>query len=196
MCPAQIGSKYGMPPTFFATAAEFRDWLARHHDTADELLVGFWKRGSGKPSMTWPESVDQALCFGWIDGIRKRLDDESYTIRFTPRRRGSVWSAVNSRRAQELIDAGLMQPSGLAAFEQRKDSRSQTYSYENKPKALPREMEKTFRANKRAWSFFEKQPPGYQRMMLFYVLSAKREETRARRLEKLIAESERQRRML
>src|SRR5881397_3569458 len=137
-----------MKPTFFATPQHFRRWLQRNHDKADELLVGFWKKDSSKPSMTWPESVDEALSFGWIDGIRKRIDDVSYSIRFTPRRRGSIWSAVNIRRATELAKLGLMMPAGLRAFEQRRENKSRIYSYENAPPALAPAEEKRFRANK------------------------------------------------
>jgi hypothetical protein len=125
-----------MDPTFFATPADFRDWLAAHHATADELWVGFYKKGSGRPSITWPESVDEALCYGWIDGLRRRLDDERYVIRFTPRRRGSIWSEVNTRRADELIAAGQMQPAGLAAYEARDPDKSQFYTYEARHQPL------------------------------------------------------------
>ena len=179
-----------MRPTFFATPADFRRWLQKNHRTADELLVGFYKKGSGRPSITWPESVDEALCFGWIDGIRRSVDADRYTIRFTPRRKGSVWSAVNTRRAQELIDAGRMQPAGLAAVQARNPEKSGIYSFEQR--AEPRfsaEHEARFQASRDAWAFFTAQPPGYRRMMTWFVISAKREETRDRRLDKLIRES-------
>ncbi|HET7437596.1 MAG TPA: YdeI/OmpD-associated family protein [Thermoanaerobaculia bacterium] len=175
--------------TFFATPADFRRWLEKHHDTAAELLVGFYKVASGRPSITWPQSVDEALCFGWIDGVRKRIDDESYTIRFTPRRKGSIWSAINIRRVNELIAEGRMQPSGLRAFEQRSTDRSAIYSYENRPAELPAEEEATFRKNKKAWRFFSEQAPSYRRVAIYWVMSAKRSETRARRLATLIEDS-------
>ena len=178
-----------MKPAFFATAAEFRRWLERHHDSASELLVGFYKVGSGKPSMTWPESVDQALCFGWIDGVRRRIDDESYTIRFTPRKPRSIWSAINIRRAGELKELGLMQPSGLRAFERRSPERSAIYSYEKAPAQLSAAAEAAFRKRKAAWTFFNEQPPSYRRVAIHWVTTAKKEETRARRLAKLIEAS-------
>ena len=178
-----------MNPTFFSTQDDFRKWLAGHHETTGELLVGFWKVGSGKPSMTWSESVDQALCFGWIDGVRKRVDDESYTIRFTPRRPKSVWSAINIAKVEVLIATGLMQPAGLAAFEKREEHRSVIYSYENRPREFDAEYEKRFRKHKKAWAFFEAQPFGYRRLMVYWVVSAKQEATRLSRLEKLIAAS-------
>ena len=184
-----------MKPTFFATAADFRRWLERHHDSESELLVGFYKVGSGKPSMTWPESVDQALSFGWIDGVRKRIDDESYTIRFTPRKPRSIWSAVNIRRVAELKELGLMQPSGLRAFEQRTPERSAIYSYEKAPASLPPEAEAAFRKRRAAWTFFNEQAPSYRRVAIHWVTTAKKEETRARRLAKLIDESANGRRL-
>jgi uncharacterized protein YdeI (YjbR/CyaY-like superfamily) len=182
-------------PTFFETPADFRRWLKRNHDKASELLVGFYKKDSGRPSITWPESVDQALSFGWIDGVRKRIDDVSYTIRFTPRKRGSNWSAVNIRRVGELKKLGLMQPGGLKAFEQRTAEKSAIYSYENAPKELPAADEKKFRANKKAWTYFNAQPPSYRRVAIHWVVSAKREETRARRLALLIDDSSQERRL-
>jgi uncharacterized protein YdeI (YjbR/CyaY-like superfamily) len=178
-----------MKPTFFATPAEFRRWLEKHHDSESELLVGFYKKGSGRPSITWPESVDEALCFGWIDGVRKTLDEDSYTIRFTPRRKGSIWSKVNTRRAEELIELKRMHPSGLKAFEARDPEKTGIYSFERENAQLSAEDEATFRANRKAWRFFELQPPGYRKIAIFYVMSAKREETRARRLRTLINES-------
>jgi uncharacterized protein YdeI (YjbR/CyaY-like superfamily) len=179
-----------MKPTFFATPSQFRSWLKKHHKTADELLVGFYKRGSGKPSITWPESVDEALCVGWIDGVRNSLGDEAYTIRFTPRRKGSIWSAVNIKRAGELTKAGLMRPAGLAAFALRDEKKSAIYAYEQrKTTELDRAYEKKFRANKKAWAFFEAQPPWYQRQVRYYVMSAKNEATRVRRLDALIDRS-------
>jgi uncharacterized protein YdeI (YjbR/CyaY-like superfamily) len=139
---------------FFKSPARFRKWLEKNHETASELLVGFQKRDSGKPSMTWPESVDQALCFGWIDGVRRRIDDTSYSIRFTPRRRTSIWSRVNIGRFEELKGLGLMAPAGLRAFQRREEKQSGVYEYENSPKALDRAIEKKFRANRKAWEWF------------------------------------------
>ena len=181
-----------MKPVFFPTPGEFRNWLQKHHDKHQELLVGFHKKGSGKPSITWPESVDAALCFGWIDGVRKSLNDDSYTIRFTPRRPGSNWSAVNIKRVAELKKMGLMQPVGLQAFEKRADEKSAIYSYEQRKTAtLGGKYEKQFRARKKAWDFFAAQPAWYRRTTSWWVISAKKEETRLKRLTKLIEDSER-----
>lgn len=179
-----------MKPTFFETPALFRRWLKEHHNTASELWVGFHKKASGRPSITWPQSVDEALCFGWIDGVRKRLDDESYVIRFTPRKPRSTWSVVNTRRAQELLDAGRMRPAGVRAFEARDAARSGVYSFEQRDQAtLSPEQDKQFRADKRAWAFFQAQPPGYRKVAVFWVVSARQEATRARRLQTLIDDS-------
>jgi uncharacterized protein YdeI (YjbR/CyaY-like superfamily) len=179
-----------MEPTFFATPAQLRAWLEEHHESATELLVGFYKKGSGRPSITWPESVDQALCFGWIDGVRRSLGDEAYTIRFTPRKARSNWSAVNVRRIQELIDEGLVHPAGAAAFERRSDDRTAIYSYEQrKTAALPPEYERQLRADPAAAEFFDAQPPWYRRTAAHWVISAKREATRERRLAQLIEDS-------
>ena len=180
-----------MKPTFFATPDAFRAWLARNHQRADELLVGFYKRGSGRASLTWPESVDEALCFGWIDGVRKRIDDESYTIRFTPRRPRSIWSAINIARVKELEARGLMQPAGKTAFGARTDNRSAVYSHERRKAAkLEPAQQKALRANKAAWAYFERQAPWYQRACVHWVVSAKKEATRASRLATLIASSQ------
>jgi uncharacterized protein YdeI (YjbR/CyaY-like superfamily) len=173
-----------MQPTFFATPAEFRRWLSKHHESEWELWVGYHKKSTGRPSITWPESVDEALCFGWIDGIRKTVDAERYAVRFTPRKRGSGWSAVNTRRAEELIHAGRMRPAGLKAFEAREREKS-GYSIV----LLGAGATARFRANGAAWRFFQAQPPGYRRTAVWWVISAKREETRERRLETLIADS-------
>jgi len=178
-----------MEPHFFATPAAFRAWLKKHHASATELLVGFYKRDSGKPSITWPESVDQALCFGWIDGVRKRIDDVSYTIRFTPRKTVSNWSAINIARVAELTKLGLMQPAGLRAFEKRREDKSAIYSYENAVRTLDPADEKTFRANRKAWEFFSTQPPWYRRVCIHWVTSGKKAETRARRMATLIEDS-------
>ncbi|MGC2237680.1 MAG: YdeI/OmpD-associated family protein [Pyrinomonadaceae bacterium] len=179
-----------MTPIFFANQSDFRKWLEENHDKETELLVGFYKVGSGKPSMNWSQSVDEALCFGWIDGVRRSIDAESYSIRFTPRKSKSVWSAVNIKKVAELTEKGLMRPAGRAAFEKREESRSKIYAYENKPTEFPEEFEKLFRANEKAWQFFEKQPAGYRRTLMFWVMSAKQDSTRMKRLEKLISESE------
>ncbi|HUP47846.1 MAG TPA: YdeI/OmpD-associated family protein [Thermoanaerobaculia bacterium] len=176
--------------TFFETPADFRRWLRKHHRSRSELWVGFHKKGSGRPSITWPGAVDEALCFGWIDGVRKTIDGESYAIRFTPRRGGSTWSSVNTRRARELIRDGRMQPAGLRAFEARDAKKSSLYSFEQRTEArLGEELEARFRADAAAWSFFQAQPPGYRRTVTWWVMSAKREETRARRLQTLIEDS-------
>ena len=175
---------------FFARPADFRKWLEISHATATEAWVGFHKKESGRPSITWPESVDEALCFGWIDGIRKRIDDESYTIRFTPRRARSIWSAVNIARVAQLTREGRMQPAGIAAFEKRSDDKSAIYSYEQRKSAtLDEASDRQFRANAKAWEFFQAQPPGYRRTATYKVISAKREETRQKRLAALIADS-------
>jgi uncharacterized protein YdeI (YjbR/CyaY-like superfamily) len=174
--------------TFFATPADFRKWLRKHHDSATELWVGFHRKASGMPSLTWPESVDEALCFGWIDGIRKSIDATSYAIRFTPRKKTSKWSKVNIERVKELVAEGRMQPAGLRAFEAR-DPEKSGYSYEQgKTAEFSAEQLAKFRRNRRAWVHFESEPPGYRRLFTWWVISAKREETRERRLEKLIAE--------
>ena len=179
-----------MEPIFFETPADFRAWLEEHHADRSELLVGFHRKGTGRPTLTWPESVDQALCFGWIDGVRRSLDEHSYTIRFTPRKARSTWSAINIRRAGELIEAGLMNPAGLAAFERRSDHRSRIYAYEQRKQAkLDPAAEKEFRANRRAWAFFSDQAPWYRRNATYWVISAKKEETRRKRLQTLIEDS-------
>jgi uncharacterized protein YdeI (YjbR/CyaY-like superfamily) len=171
--------------TFFATPADLRRWFAKHHATADLLWVGFYKRDTGRTSVTWQESVDEALCVGWIDGIRKRIDESSYKIRFTPRRPGSIWSAINVSRVAALKKEGRMRPEGLAAFAKRRDNRSGIYSYEQRPQKLPESYRKMLAANARALEFFDAQPPGYQKLMAWYVVSAKKEETRAQRVVRL-----------
>lgn len=176
---------------FFASAAAFRTWLEEHHDGRQELFVGFYKKGSGKPSITWPESVDQALCFGWIDGVRKSVSDVSYTIRFTPRKPRSSWSEVNVKRVQALTDEGLMRPAGAAAFEARIEAKTAVYAYEQRGGAkLDEGSERRFRANKKAWAFFAAQAPWYQRTASWWVISAKQETTRLKRLGTLIDDSE------
>ena len=176
-----------MKVTYFNEPQEFRDWLVLNHSTADELWVGFHKKKTGKPSMTWSQSVNEALCFGWIDGIRQSVDDERYTIRFTPRRPGSVWSTVNLRKMDVLIREGRMTSSGLKAYEQKRENRSGIYSYENRPHRLPEPYAGILKKNVKARVFFAACTPGYRRRMIWYVISAKREPTRLQRLEKLIA---------
>lgn len=179
-----------MKPRFFSAPDLFRKWLAEHGLHSQQLWVGFHKRNSGKPSITWPEAVDAALCFGWIDGVRRSLGDSSYTIRFTPRKPTSTWSAVNIRRVEELTRAGLMQPAGLNAFQQRKQEKSKIYSYEQRQAArLSSAQERRFRASKKAWEFFQRQPPWYRRVATFWVVSAKKDETRESRLARLIEDS-------
>jgi len=178
-------------PLFFARPSEFHEWLEKNHDEASEIWVGFHKKDSGKPSITWPEAVDQALCFGWIDSVRRRVNDTSYANRFTTRKARSTWSAINIRRAKELISLGRMQPAGIKAFERRSDERSAIYSYEQRQSAkLSGAFEKQFRANKKAWKFFRAQAPWYQRVAAFWVVSAKKDDTRLKRLAKLIKDSE------
>ena len=185
-----------MKPRFFATPAAFRTWLVKHHKTEPELLVGFYKKDSGKPSITWPESVDEALCVGWIDGVRRSLGDEAYTIRFTPRRATSIWSAINIGRVAVMIEQGRMLPAGLAAFEKRTAKKSVVYSYEQKDlTALDARYEKSFRANKAAWAFFSSQANWYRRNLIRWVMTAKAEETRLRRLAQLIRACSEERRL-
>jgi len=176
-----------MEPTYFATPAAFRAWLAKNHGKSRELLVGIKKRGSGEPSITWPEAVDQALCFGWIDGVRKRLSGTSYTVRFTPRKPGSTWSAVNIARVAELEAAGSMHPAGRKAFAQRSAAKSRTYSYEQaRPTALDAGLQRKLEANRKAWTFFRAQAPSYQRKCIHWIASAKQAETRLARLERVM----------
>jgi uncharacterized protein YdeI (YjbR/CyaY-like superfamily) len=181
-----------LKPTFFATPEKFREWLERNHAGEKELLVGFYKTDSGKPSITWPQSVDQALCFGWIDGVRKRIDDVSYTIRFTPRKATSIWSKINIDKVAELKKKKLMHPAGLAAFDKRSDEKSAIYSYEQRKKA---KLSKDQFDDDQAWEFYSSQAPWYQRATAHWVLSAKKEETRQKRLALLIKDSRRRRRI-
>ena len=185
-----------MTPTFFPTPADLRKWFRKNHATATELWIGFYKVGRGKPSVTWPESVDEALCCGWIDGIRKTIDEDSYKIRFTPRRPRSVWSAVNIKRVKVLSDEKRMLPAGRKAFEARRENRSGIYSYEQRPQDLPQPYLGEMKRNKAAWAFFAAQPPSYRKVMTWFILSAKREETRLQRLKKLIDVSATGKRML
>jgi uncharacterized protein YdeI (YjbR/CyaY-like superfamily) len=185
-----------MKPRFFPTPSVFWQWLEQHHAAAGELLVGFHKTTSGKPSMTWPESVDAALCFGWIDGVRKRIDDVSYTIRFTPRRATSIWSAVNIRRVATLTKQGLMRPAGLKAVQGRMKHKSRIYAYEQRDQQLDPASEEIFRRNPAAWKFFQAQAPWYRKTVSWQIVSAKKAETKQRRLQKLIEASAQRRRIL
>ena len=179
-----------MKPTFFATPADLRDWFKNNHESESELLVGFYKKDSGKPSISWPESVDEALCVGWIDGIRRSLGEESYTIRFTPRKPDSIWSAVNIARIEVLTKEGRMQPKGLEAFQKRRENKSGIYAYEQRDQIELTEAETAaFQANQIAWDFFKSQPNSYRKAALWWVVSAKKEETRAKRVETLIDDS-------
>jgi uncharacterized protein YdeI (YjbR/CyaY-like superfamily) len=175
-------------PTFFPTEADFRRWLETNHETAPELLVGFWKKSSGKRSIDWPQARDQALCFGWIDGIRKSLGDDAYTIRFTPRRKGSIWSMVNVARYEALKAAGLMTPAGERAYERDKH-KSGLYAYEKPLASLNADEEERFRGDRTAWADWEKRPPSYRRSALNWITSARKAETRMKRLAELIAVS-------
>ena len=175
-----------MKPIFFEDQLEFRKWLEIHHSQEKEIIVGYYKIGADKPSMTWSQSVDQALCFGWIDGIRRSIDEISYCIRFTPRNPKSVWSDVNIKKVEVLTGQGLMNPAGLDIFNKRKDDKSKIYSYENKPVTLSEEYENIFKANGMAWEFFSTQVQSYQKSVFYWIMSAKLESTRITRLEKLI----------
>jgi uncharacterized protein YdeI (YjbR/CyaY-like superfamily) len=172
--------------TYFRSPAELRKWFKANHATAEELWVGFYKKDTGRPSITWPESVDEALCVGWIDGIRKGLDGERYTIRFTPRRKGSIWSAVNMRRVKALTDEKRMHPAGLKAYAARLDNKSGIYAYEQRRDRLEEPYAGELKKHKAAWEFFEAQPPGYRKVIGWWIVSAKKEETRQARLKTLI----------
>jgi len=173
-------------PVFFRSGAELRRWLERHHETETELLVGFHKKGAPRAGITYREALDEALCFGWIDGVRRSVDDDSYSIRFTPRTPRSTWSVVNTDRMRELIAAGLVAPAGLVAFERRDEERSRQYSYEARTRPLDSAYERELRANARAWEFFDAQPPSYRRLAAWWIMSAKQEATRRRRLATLV----------
>jgi uncharacterized protein YdeI (YjbR/CyaY-like superfamily) len=179
-----------MKPKFFSSPEQFRKWLEQNHNSAAELLIGFHKKASGKKSITYAEALDEALCFGWIDGVRKNLDETSYTIRFTPRKPKSIWSNINVKHLERLKKEGRMHPAGLEAYARRDPKRTGIYSFENRPLELAPEYEKLFRQNKAAWKFFQEQPPGYKRLMVFRTMSGKKEETRLRRLKQLIESSE------
>ena len=175
-----------MTPEYFESAAAFRAWLQKHHATEHELFVGFYKLGSGKRSLTYLEALDEALAFGWIDGVRRSVDAQRYVQRFTPRRPGSVWSAVNIRKVKGLIKQGRMAPPGLKAFQHRDRAKTGKYSYENRPRTLPRAYARVLKSDPRAWTFFNAQPPGYQRLATWWIVSAVREETRQKRLQQLL----------
>lgn len=179
-----------MKPIIFPTQNDFREWLEENHETETEIIVGFYNVKSGKTSMTWSEAVDQALCFGWIDGVRRKVDEASYCNRFTPRRANSNWSAVNIEKIRVLTEKGLMMPAGIAAFEKRKEEKSAIYAYENELKQFSDEFEKQFKNRAKAWEFFEKQAKWYKKQMINWVMTAKQEKTRQSRLEKLISASE------
>jgi uncharacterized protein YdeI (YjbR/CyaY-like superfamily) len=178
-----------MEPLFFTTLDELREWFDENHDRAQEVWIGFYRKESGKSGVTYPQAVDEALCFGWIDGIRKRVDDVSYMNRFTPRKKGSNWSAVNIKRVGELVEMGRMQPPGLAAFNARDIEKNQQYSYERSERRLPEEYEAHLQANAAAWAYWQQQPPSYRKTASWWVISAKQEATRLKRLAVLIDES-------
>jgi len=180
-----------MKPKFFSSPAQFRKWLEQNHDRESELLVGFHKKSSGKKSVTYAEALDEALCFGWIDGVRRNLDETSYTIRFTPRKPRSIWSNVNVNHVERLKKEGRMHAAGLEAYARRDPERTGIYAFENKPKQLSPAYEKTFRQNKKAWKFFEEEmPPSLKRTTIFWIMSAKKEETQIRRLKHVMDNSE------
>lgn len=179
-----------MAPTFFEKQADFRKWLEKNHQKETELVVGFYKVDSGKSSITWSQSVDEALCFGWIDGVRTSIDKNSYQIRFTQRKPTSIWSAINIKKIEELIQQGLMQPAGLASFEKRTENRSRIYTHEVGPVNFSPGFEKQFQANKTAWDYFQSLAPSYQKLSTNWVMSAKQEATQIKRLNQLIADSE------
>ena len=179
-----------MKAKFFSSPEQFRQWLEQNHDSASELLVGFHKKSSGKKSITYAEALDEALCFGWIDGVRKNLNETSYTIRFTPRKARSIWSLVNVRHVERLKKEGRMQPPGLEAYARRDPKRTGIYAFENAPRELSPGYKKIFRENKKAWEFFEKQPPYSKRTTIHWIMSAKKEETQVRRLKQVIENSE------
>ncbi len=178
-----------MTPVYFSSQKKFDAWLRKNHSTAAEILVGYHKKGSGTPGITWPESVEAALCFGWIDGVRRTVDDKRYVIRFTPRKPGSIWSAVNIKKVEELKKSGAMQPAGLEVFEQRDRKKTGIYSFEKKSVRLSGAFLKKFKRNTKAWSYFESMPPSYRKPAINWVMSARQEPTRLRRIETLITDS-------
>ena len=175
-----------MTLVFFRSPAELRTWFEQNHATAGEILVGFYKKASGEPSVTWPESVDEALCVGWIDGVRRGVDERSYSVRFTPRRQASIWSAVNIRKAEALVREGRMQAAGRAAFNARREDRSRVYSYEQRFAELPEPYLGSLKVNPSAWAFFQAQSPSYRKSMSHWITSARQEATRLKRLAKLV----------
>jgi uncharacterized protein YdeI (YjbR/CyaY-like superfamily) len=185
-----------MTARYFRTAGAFRRWLAAHHATEKELLVGFYKKASGKPGISYKEAVDEALCFGWIDGVKKRVDEHRYTHRFTPRKPGSIWSLINAQRVTELIVLKRMAKPGLTVFQNRDSKKTQLYSFENRPSTFDAALERTFKTHTAAWTFFSAQPPGYRRVLTFWVMSAKQQETRERRLAVLVKGSAEGKRIL
>lgn len=188
-------TKNSPEPAFFETPSDFRKWLTKNSRKETELLVGFYKVGSKKPSITWPESVDEALCFGWIDGIRRSRDEESYTIRFTPRRANSTWSAVNIKKVAELTAKGLMKPEGIAAFEKRTAANSAIYSHEKVPAAFAEEYLQEFKSNQKAWDYFMSQAPSYRKVAIHIIMTAKQKTTQLNRLKQLINDSEKGQRL-
>ncbi len=184
-----------MSPTFFKTQDDFRNWLENNHLVSKELIVGFYKVGTGKPSMTWPQSVDQALCFGWIDGVRRTVDENSYCIRFTPRRKTSIWSAINVKKVEELTKSGLMKAEGLRAFSFLDEKKSLIYSHKTQIAVLDLKLENQFKSNQAAWNFFNKQAPSYKKVSIHWIMSAKQEKTKISRLEKLIMACEQGKRL-
>jgi uncharacterized protein YdeI (YjbR/CyaY-like superfamily) len=185
-----------MTPRFFTNQVDFRMWLEENHKQETELIVGFYKKDSGKLNMTWSQSVDEALCFGWIDGVRRSIDKDSYCIRFTPRRPSSNWSSVNIKKVSELLKNGLMQPAGLEIYKHRKEEKSGIASYDGDTKQLDKYLEIKFKTNKIAWEFFSEQAPSYQKLIIHWIMSAKQESTRILRINKAINESEKQKRLL
>ena len=184
-----------MDPVYFQNQNEFRKWLEKNHNKESEIIVGYYKVGTGKSTMTWSESVDQAICFGWIDGIRRSVDNERYSIRFTPRRLTSIWSNVNIRKVEELKKKGLMMKPGLEVYNNRRDTKSGTYSFEKEFNELDDNFDRLFKANKIAWDFFIKQAPSYQKTRSLWIMSAKQEKTKITRLNKLIMASEKHTRL-
>lgn len=186
----------GARPHFFASPAEFRAWLEAHHATKDEVVVGFYRKALPQATLTWAQAVDEALCFGWIDGIRRKWDEQRYSNRFTPRRKGSTWSAINIRRVGELTEQGLMHPAGLAAFERRSEAKSAIYSYEQRHRAaLTPAQQAQFERARDAWAFFQAQALSYRQLITYWICNAKQPETRQRRLERAIAASARRKRL-
>lgn len=179
-----------MTPLFFTKQTDFRTWLEKNHQQEKELVVGFYKVNSGIPCMTWSQSVDEALCFGWIDGVRKSIDKDSYQIRFTPRKPSSIWSAINIKKIEELTKKGLIQPAGLVSFEKRKEERSKIYSHEKEEVAFSQNFENQFKANQKAWDYFQSLAASYKKTSTHWVMNAQQETTQIRRLNELIKDSE------